>query len=197
MKIQTYYVLLAFITVLTLFAGSQDHAVHNPHATAVTPSDPTAIPDWFMKSMEETMQDGGRWIADNADYKNDTEPYDAYAMVWTWGIGKKSLVGRLSGIQDGEETGTFWEFRQVWHPGEQKAYVYQLGGDGTFGVGPLQPLSENMWELDQTFFTPDGTTFRSGHRNERIDGEDHTRSYNILEDGTWEERRFYLWKTKR
>lgn len=160
-----------------------------------TPSTTSSdMPDWFIQSMEEATAGTGRWVADNSAYHSDSEPYDAYGLEWTWGIGKKSLKGRLFVMNEGEDLGTVWEFRQVWHPGEQQAYLYQYGSNGTFGVGTLRYLGGEQTESEQTFFSPDGTTFKIGHRSERIDDEDHSQSFNILADGTWEVRRSYVWK---
>lgn len=176
------------LTLLFLLIG----VAAQPDASVA--QDNSAIPDWFTQHMEEMTQGNGRWIADNAAYKSDAEPYDAYGLEWTWGIGQKSLTGRLFAMQDDEELGTIWKFREVWHPGEQQVYLYQYGSDGTFGVGTVHLSEGNIRQSDQTFFNPDGTTFRSGHRMEIVGDEQRAQSFNIMPDGTWQERRSYVWK---
>jgi len=176
-------VLVCSSLVLTAFTVSTAQTV-----------DDAEMPQWFIESMEEATAGTGRWIADNEAYQSDDEPWDAYGLEWTWGIGNKSLKGRLFVLQDGEDRGTIWEFRQIWHPGEQKAYLYQYGSDGTVGIGTLRHLGGDKTESVQNFVSPDGSTFQVGHRSEQKDGEDHSRSFNILEDGTWEARRSYVWK---
>lgn len=157
-------------------------------------------PQWFLEHLESMARDGGRWIADNSAYQSDQEPYDAYGLSWEWGLGHKSLVGRLFGIQDGKEVGTFWEFRTIWHPGEHRALVYQYGADGTVGIGTMQELEAEAGRpagttADQTFYQPDGSTFRAGHRNRDLDDRTtDSHSFDIQPDGTWQPRRSYIWK---
>jgi hypothetical protein len=78
----------------------------------------------------------GTWIADNSAFKDANDTTDAYGIDWSWGLGRKSLIGRLYGIKDGKEIGTFWEFREFWDPGQGQVMATQFGGNGTYGVGP-------------------------------------------------------------
>jgi hypothetical protein len=171
-----------------------------PPAGGGSPTAAAGPPRWFLEHLEYMARDGGRWIADNAAYRSDQEPYDAYGMSWEWGLGKNSLKGRLFGVQDGKDVGTFWEFRTIWHPGEHQALVYQYGPDGTVGIGTMQPLAAEAGQpagttADQTFYRPDGSSFRAGHRNRDLDADTtDSHSFDISADGTWKPRRSYVWK---
>ena len=158
---------------------------------AATAQDAADVPAWAIEDMAATV---GQWVADNAAYRSDDEPFEAYGMTWAWAAGKRSLRGRLYAVQDGQEGPTFWEFRQFWHPGEQRLLVYQFGRDGTVGMGALTRLDDERHELLQTFYRPDGTAFRAGHRTEIRDDEQRGQSYDVADDGTWTERRFYVWR---
>jgi hypothetical protein len=152
------------------------------------------IPQWLEKNMSQAMQGSGKWIADNSRYKSEQEPYDAYGIQYSWGLGKKSLNSRLYGITNGTEAGTFWEYRLFWHPGEKKAFLHQFGGDGTFGSGELKPLGESgKFELIQTFFSPDGSTWQTKHESIETEKERQTISFSY-QDGAWKENRTYVWR---
>jgi hypothetical protein len=151
--------------------------------------------EWFVEHTQFLTQQGGRWVTDNFAYESENEPFDAYGLEWKPGLGGKTLTGRLFGLQDGKDAGTFWEFRIVWHPGEGRAYVHQFGGDGTFGVGTMEPVAEGKVRIVQDFFHPDGSRSRLAHDSTHGPGEwIHDQSYDIAEDGAWEERRSYDWK---
>lgn len=148
------------------------------------------IPAWVHEHLSMMI---GRWVADNATYQSEEEPYEAYGIEWSWGLGEKSVTGRLFGLQDGQETGAFWEFRVFWHPGEQHLKLYQFGGNGTVGVGAIDVIDEHKTEALQTFYNPDGTQTQIGHREERTEGVNHSHSFNVNEDGVWTPRRSYVW----
>lgn len=151
----------------------------------------TSSPEWARAEMERTA---GRWIADNSAYRSETEPFDAYGLEWTWTIGEKGLNGRLFGVINGEEKGTFWEFRLFWHPGEERLMLYQFGGDGTVGVGSIAAMGDDGSETVQTFYPPDGASYRVGHRTAYRDGKRHDRSFAIDSEGNWTKQRTYVWK---
>jgi hypothetical protein len=137
----------------------------------------------------------GNWVADNSKFKNDVDTMDAYGIEWEWGLGKKSLVGRLYGIKGGKDVGTFWEFREFWHPGEARLIATQHAGDGTYGAGPHDVKADGTSEMVQTFFDPGaGTTSIVGHRS-KLEGDVHTTSsFNVDEKGVWTPRRTYVWR---
>jgi hypothetical protein len=140
----------------------------------------------------------GTWIASNQQYKSDLDPMDAYGITWEWGLNKKSLVGRLYGLRDGKEVGTFWEFREFWHPGEHRVIATQFGRDGTYGVGPHDIGSDGTSEMLQTFFAPEeGAIRKIGHRA-HLKGDVHTTSsFDVNDQDDWKPRRSYVWRRQR
>ncbi len=152
-------------------------------------------PAWFHRHMEFITQEGGRWVADNSTYRNDDEPFDAYGIEWSWGLGKKGLTGRLFGLQAGKEVATFWEFRIFWHPGEGKVQVYQFGGDGTVGAGTMNSAGEGKTRIEQVFFYPDGRSAPVAHDSSDTPEKTHvTKSYNGTAEGSWKDDRLYTWR---
>lgn len=150
-------------------------------------------PDWFVKSLQRLAPDTSIWVADNSAYRSANEQIDDYVMEWRWGLGKQSAVGRLYGRVDGEEVGTYWEFRMYWHPEEEAAYLQQFGVDGTFGTGKMEPDGEHSDRLTQTFYGANGSTMRVGHKTEHSADSNTGTSFDILPDGSWQERRTYTW----
>jgi hypothetical protein len=148
-------------------------------------------PAWVAAYMEAMI---GTWIADNAAYRSAEEPFDAFGIDWTWGIGKQSIVGRLYGLQSGRESGTFWEFREFWHPGEGQLLATQFSADGTYGVGPHHRKPDGTMEMLQVFHGQTGPATRVGHRSELKGNEQTTHSFDVAADGTWKPRRTYVWR---
>lgn len=142
---------------------------------------------------EEMRSSEGRWVADNSAYKSAEEPYDAYGLEWRSATGGTSITGRLFALKEGEELGTFWEYRLIWHPEKESLWLFQFGTDGTFGEGAVVRTGPASTELDQTFYSPSGSISRSGHRETREDGRRITKSFGIDADGTWTPRREYIW----
>ncbi len=176
---------------LTLFAGwARSISGEKPETAAIQEN---SLPAWLQTHMEFMTRGDGFWVADNSRYKNENEPYDGYALEWKWGIGKKSIVGRLTGLKAGVETGLFWEYRLIWHPGEKQAVLYQFGGDGTFGSGPLRPGNEGTSELEQTFFSPNGASWKGRHES-KDDGDEHLTTSFLFDDGEWQKSRDYVWR---
>jgi hypothetical protein len=141
-----------------------------------------AIPQWFLEDIDFMTRDGGRWIADNAD---TTQPYQQWGMEWRVAPDGTSMTGRLYGLANGEQSDDFFQFRQFWHPGEQRAVVMQWGGGGWFGTGELRRVGD--WTLlEQTFVVPGGRTFGVGHIARRQGDERVTEQYDILPgQGIW------------
>ena len=155
------------------------------------------IPKWLVQEWESKVKDSGIWIAHNSKYQNENEPYDAYGQKWEWGIGKKSLKGKLFAIKDGKELGTIWEFRLFWDPLKKKAFIQQFGGDGTYGIGELIYDKENVSRSLQTFSNPEGIVYKIGHLSDYNHPDFFkTISFSITEDGLWKENRVYIWKLK-
>lgn len=145
----------------------------------------SAIPEWFLKSIDDMA---GEWKASNAKYQAEDDPYEAFGMVWEKGVDGKSMKGTLYGFHQGEKTEPFWEFRTFWHPGDKKVYALQFGYGGVFGQGEMLPGT-----IDQTFFSPDGSFFRSGHRSETKNNQHIAASFTINEKGEWTPQRNYTW----
>lgn len=177
--------------VLLVPACSSPSASQAEPAPAPAGQTAAVIPAEVTTNWEQLV---GTWVADNSAYKSDQDPFDGFGLEWSWGIDRKSVVGRLYGIQDGQEAGTFWEFREYWHPGDQTLVTMQFGVGGTFGVGPHEHQGEGRSEMLQTFYRPaDGVVFRVGHRSVLRGDEQLTESFDVDEAGAWTPRRSYTW----
>ena len=120
---------------------------------------PDYLPKEVIADWEKLTRNGGNWVADNSAYKNDNEPFEAYGLTWTWGFANKSLNGKLYGIKDGKNAGTFYEFKMFYHPKENKIMYYQFGTDGSIGEGEVKLTGKNS-EIITTFFVPGGDSFK-------------------------------------
>lgn len=150
-------------------------------------------PDWFLESLRGRTTDGGLWITDNAEYLEEDGGIDAYGIEWTAGFSATSMTGRLFGLRDGEETGTYWQFRTFWHPGTGEVRVYQFGADGTVGMGTLEIRDSDGAEiLVQDFYRPDGGSYRTRHVT-LVDGDREQGTSENWVDGAWETGRRYVW----
>lgn len=172
---------------IAVFVGMAFSSVYSQDAPSAN-----AAPAWFLDEIATLTAGTGRWITDNAEYRNDTEPYEAYATEWKSAFDGMSMSGRLYGMIDGKEVAEFWQFRQYWHPGEKKAVVEQFGWGGTVGIGHSWRDGEET-KSDQSFFATDGSINRTGHISSFPDADTHiTASFDIV-DGEWRPRRVYTW----
>jgi hypothetical protein len=154
------------------------------------------MPDWWLTHVDFMSRDGGVWIAPNPGNETDPSQPDAFAMEWRAAYGNHVLIGRLYGIEAGEETREFWSFREFWHPGEQHAVLEQWGGRGVYGVGAAA-LEGNRGTADQTFWLPDGRAWREGHRTIE-DGDTYvTAQFDIDAEGNWTPNGAYTWTRQR
>lgn len=176
-----------------LFLATLGQAGTNP-PVAQSAAQADFLPAWVQEDWQFWTQDSGRWLTDNTANKSQNEPFDAYGMEWKWGLGKKTLKGRLFALREGKEIGTIWEFHYLWHPAQKRVMLNQFGSDGTYATGTLTPIGENKVEAIERFYNSDGTTMQIGHRAERLGDHVRMQSYNVTEDGVWKERRFYIWK---
>jgi hypothetical protein len=165
-------------------------AVPAPPPTVAAPQ--AEVPAWLTRAMAAMV---GRWTADNAAYRSDREPADAYGITWEWGAGRQSVVGRLYTVTGGRETDLHWQFRVFWHPGERRAVVQQFGSHGVVGIGELKPLVDDTagTEADQRFYSLDGSSARVRHVETMRDGVRQTASFDWV-DGAWQPRRTYTWR---
>jgi len=77
---------------------------------------PLAPPDWYEAHVASVVADCGVWIADNAAYRSDQEPMDAYVIRWQRGV----APGTMRGVANGRHTPTIFEFRTYWHLGTKR-----------------------------------------------------------------------------
>jgi hypothetical protein len=181
-------VLVVVVTFLRPAAGDRPEAGGVRAAKAPGPP-----PAWVAAYLEAMI---GTWIADNRPHRSDEEPFDAYGIEWTWGVGKKSIAGRLFAMREGKEVGTVWDLREFWHPGEGQLIASQFGSDGTYGVGPHARKADGTMEMLQVFHAPDGGVRRIGHRSELKGNEFVSRSFDVQTDGTWKPARTYVFRRK-
>jgi len=162
-------------------------------APDVQTADPAPAPQWHLDDIEFMTRDGGRWIASNADYQSENEPFEIYAMEWKKGYAN-SMTGRLYGIRDGKETGDFCRFRQYWPPGKGQAILEQFGFGGAVGIGPVTHDGA-ISVIEQTFYPPKGQANIVGHksRNDKATDSHLTDSFTIV-DGEWRPNRSYEWR---
>ncbi len=150
------------------------------------------LPAWWVDHVEFISRGGGRWLTPNPPGEHDPNVPDAFGMEWRAASNGYLLIGRLYGVENGVEATEYWTFREFWHPGEGRAIVQQWGESGAYGVG------ESRWEngeglLEQTFWLPDGRSWRTGHRNQEMGDEYLTLSFDIDAEHNWtlEDRRVW------
>ena len=151
-------------------------------------------PQWYLDDIKTLSAEGGRWIADNSEYKSENEPFEAYGTEWMSGFDGDTMTGRLFGVKDGKDLAfDFWEFRQYWRPDKREAVVEQFGWGGALGLGVLRQDGSGTLS-DQTFYNADGSVTRTGHKSHFPDKDTYvTESFDIVGDA-WKPRRKYVWK---
>jgi hypothetical protein len=171
MKYLVIYAVLAISSIVCKAQESIDHSI-------------------FMK---ELLIQEGIWIADNAAYKNENEPMEEYAIEWKLSPLKNSLYGRLYGLIDNKEVGTYWDFHKYWDTSTGKAVLMQIGGDGTLGIGYISFDNSSKSELIQTFTSPNGNSRLVGHRSEFTSEVMEVGSSFQIKEGEWIIDRTYTW----
>lgn len=139
----------------------------------------------------------GIWKADNSEYKNKNEPMTSYVIEWRFGELKNNIYGKLYGLVDTTNVGTFWEFHQYWNPTVNKIEILQIGGNGTIGIGYLNIVSDNKYELIQLFTDHEGVKRREKHIY--INPNNYTEMTTSFEEGNiqnWIQKRTYTWLKK-
>lgn len=154
-----------------------------------------AIPHWIVEDWEFRTQGSGTWIADNGKYKSENEPFEAYGIRWEWGLGKKSVKGRLYCIKDGKDVYTAWHFVDYWDPETKELKLLQMG-EGSVGQGKMWLAEDGVTKSLQKFTAMDGTSFESGHKAWIKDGDSYTQSFKINKE-EWTPNRLYVWKLKK
>ena len=148
------------------------------------------IPDWVKTEFNQLTRNQGIWRCENNKYKSKNEPYDAYALKWTYVIGKHAITGEMVVIKDQKVLGKLWQFHMYWDPLKKQLITTQFGSDGTTGIG-YQTKKSNR--VAQKFFNPDGSTYEVGHESKFDEKGHHTTSFTII-NSVWQKRRYYLWK---
>ena len=135
----------------------------------------------------------GTWIASNEAYMDEGSINDSFGIEWKWGVGKKSIVGTLYGIQNKVKTKDYWQFIQYWDLVENKPIFVQVSSKGSHGSGYIERISDNQLKLVQTFTELDGSSYQSGHLTEIFDNYENSVSYNIDKNNEWIKDRSYTW----
>lgn len=165
-------------------------------ATPVEAQQQGALPGWWTVHVDFMSRDGGTWVAPNPANESDPGQPDAFGMQWRAVSGGHALVGRLYGIEAGAETTEFWTYREFWHPGERRAILQQWGFSGVYGVGETGGETAHD-QLEQTFWLPDGRSWRDGHRVVE-DGDTYvTHQFNIDDANNWTPNGSYTWTRQR
>jgi hypothetical protein len=159
--------------------------------TTVTSSQTKEIPTWFLDDLSTNI---GTWITSNSKYTSEAEAFTHYAIEWSWGVGKTSIVGKLYGLTGGVESDTFWEFRQFWDNENERAALHQYGHNGVNGIGAIRPFEDDKMESVQVFSLPDGRTWLERHITSFSGSNMTTTSFQKDDAGVWKEKRTYVWK---
>ncbi|TDR16856.1 polysaccharide deacetylase family protein [Marinicella litoralis] len=149
-----------------------------------------AMPEWFKQEMQNQV---GTWQASNAEFQSEAEPFSAYRIEWTWGLGQQSVNGRLFAIHNDQPTGNFWTFKQYWDPAQGQARLIQMGHGGRIGDGFIHPVNEQQLETIQTFSAPGVDAYSERHLNHMTDQGLVTTSFKLDAYGDWQPQRSYLW----
>ncbi len=166
-------------------------SVAQPAASAAAP------PAWWAAHVRYMTEGGGVWRTPNPAAATDPAQPDAFGMEWRAVNDGRGLIGRLYGIEAGRETSEFWTFREFFHPGERRVLVHQWGGPGAYGFGETTNLGEDRFQLDQTFWLPDGRSWREGHRTHEQGDAYVTDVFDIGADGQWVARNSNTWTRVR
>jgi hypothetical protein len=166
-------------------------------ATSFAQAPGSSPPDWWASHVAYMTRDGGLWRTPNPQANADANAPDAFEMEWRAVNEGTGLIGRLYGIDIDQEGVEFWTFREFWHPGERRVIFEQWGGPGVYGAGETRASAPNRGEIDQTFWLPDGRSWREGHRT--VEGEDGylTEVYDIDAAGGWTLRNASVWQRVR
>lgn len=155
---------------------------------------PARPPEWFRAHLAYLTADDGAWVADNAAYRSDDEPAEAYEVTYVWGAGKQTAVGSLRAITGGERSGVIWDYRVFWDPGTKQAVVEQWGFHGVHGVGETRFVSDGRLRSEQSFHAPDGSATRSAHDWIADGPGQHTTRTFDFAAGEWQPARTYVWR---
>ena len=176
-------------SVLTLVVAALTIALAAPASGAGV-----APPDWWPAHVAFMTRGDAAWETPNPAAASDPSVPDAYGMQWTAVNDGTGLTGRLYGVKDGRETDEFWAFREFLHPGRGVVVIEQWGGSGLYGRGETIATDPDRGETDQTFWLPDGRSWREGHRAHEDGDLYHTDVFDIGADGVWTRRDANTWR---
>lgn len=154
----------------------------------------TGLPDWWKAHVAFMTEKGGTWLAPNPPGERDVMVPDAFGMEWRAANEGHLLIGRLYGMEADGEIAGYWTFREFIHPGERRVILEQWGGPGVYGVGETTSPSKDHGQVDQTFWLPDGRSWREGHRTEEKGDEYVTHVFDIGADGKWTLKNSTTWQ---
>jgi hypothetical protein len=107
---------------------------------------------------------------------------------------KNSVYGKLYGLIDSINVGTFWEFHQYWNPNTSRVEFIQIGGDGSIGYGSLTQLNSSEYELIQLFTNTKNETRYEKHSYLKPNANTEiTSSFEQDKAGNWIKKRTYTW----
>lgn len=174
---------LALALAIPAGAGTQDGAQTG-----------AAMPEWYGEHVDYMTRDGGRWVADNSEYRSDEETADHYVIVFRPEFGGASMSARLFGVTDGEESADYWHFTGYWDPVANEAVLMQTGWGGGLGIGATWPVDEGSYRSEQVFSSPGGPVRTEAHIFTVTGPDEHvTRTLRRTGDEAWTEGRTYTW----
>lgn len=153
----------------------------------------------FQQYIDALTAGTGVWVASNAEYQSEEEPFDAYKLAWRKGIGDRSAYGRMTSLRGLEESDAIWEMRLYWHSGEKQARIMQFSSSGIFTDGPVTITGTNgdsTVEWVQTFYPPGDEPFRVRQVVNVGEYMQHAETFRHAEDG-WSPNRSYEWHRRR
>lgn len=156
---------------------------------------PASIPSWARANIAYMTEGSGRWVADNAAYKSDAEPWEFYVIEWTAGPDDLSMTARMyATIDDQPSQADFWSFYQYWDRASGEMRVIQSGW-GVVGDGVMTLGDDGQTHFAEQMFTAEGRPpNRVRHESRELSPTEHeTKSLNWSKDGTWEMDRAYIW----
>lgn len=150
--------------------------------------------DWWADHVAFISRDGGVWETPNPAAASDPTAPDAFGLAWRAVDNGQGLVGRLYGVEAGRETVEFWTFRAFRHPGKGVVVLEQWGPGGMYGVGEITSPEAGRTVVEQTFWLPDGRSWREGHRAEDSGDRHETEVFDIGADGVWTAKAENVWR---
>lgn len=152
-----------------------------------------SIPQNVRSAWEILTQGAGVWIADNSAYKNQNEPYDQFKLEWKYDQGKSSLTGKLYGIIEGKEPVEFWAFRTFWDAVKNKAIIFQISPNGSYGISESEMLSDSLEQSLGVFHYSNGYSENTKHQSITTPTHHITTSFSKDSNGNWVPQRTYTW----